>query len=544
LRPSPPTAADDPASAGRDLLRALAAGTAASVGEAFLGSLVRQVAAALGAEIAFVSELLREPESPGRARVLTSSDSGLELPEGWEHAVADTPCELVGENEVVSIVDRLGERYPLDDYAARHGLEGYLAIAMRGSNGALLGYLGVMSRRTLEPDEDQIAALEIFAARAAAELERRAGEAALRAREAEVEASRSRIVQTADDERRRIGRDLHDGVQQRLVALRLLLDLASRKLGAAEAEAAALVEQAREEAQLAGDELRELARGLHPAGLAERGLGAALAAVAERSALPVILADVPDRRLPDPVEVTIYYLVSEALTNAVKHAAAGELRVSVRQIAGAVVAEVSDDGIGGADATVGGGLSGLRDRVEALGGTLAVESPTGRGTRLMATIPLSPWRTAREPFLEFGFEGDDGLGERLIRQVMDGRKTAAVSLAREWELEGGPPRIGQLLPVRDHTGRRWTAVEVVRVTVVPFSEIGADVVDAESAGTRTLEEWRAQQQLVYDGCREETALLLGEEGWRLTDREPMVIVWFRRAEQPAAAGARSARTGT
>jgi uncharacterized protein YhfF len=175
----------------------------------------------------------------------------------------------------------------------------------------------------------------------------------------------------------------------------------------------------------------------------------------------------------------------------------------------------------------GSGLAGLVDRVESLGGKLEIDSPVGRGTRVAAEIPLSPWRDARAPFLEFGHEDDDGSGERLIRAILEGRKTAAISLAREWELEGGTPSLGMRLPIRDHDGVRWGEVEVTRVVVLPFGQIDPDVVNAESAGATTLDEWRADQRRFYDGCRDETAVLLGEPGWRITDDEPMTIVWFR-----------------
>jgi uncharacterized protein YhfF len=235
----------------------------------------------------------------------------------------------------------------------------------------------------------------------------------------------------------------------------------------------------------------------------------------------------PDRRLPDVLEVTLYYIVSEALANAVKYAEASEVTVEVMLQAGTLIVEVADDGVGGAAGTDGSGLRGLADRVSALGGRLVVTSPEGEGTRLRASIPLAPWRSSREPFLDYGHEGDGGLGDRLIELIRAGRKTVAVSLAREWDLEGGPPRIGQRLPVIDRHGRRRATVEVVRVTVVPFAEIGPDVVDAEATGAGSHEDWRAAQRALYDGCREEMAVLLEEPGWRLTDEEPMIVTWFR-----------------
>jgi uncharacterized protein YhfF len=243
--------------------------------------------------------------------------------------------------------------------------------------------------------------------------------------------------------------------------------------------------------------------------------------------VPLRIDVVPEQRLPDPVEVTVYYLVAEALSNAVKHAGATEVRVDVQRRGPVLHAEISDDGVGGAAAGDGSGLPGLVDRLEALGGRLEVESAPGAGTRLRASIPLAPWRDGREPFIEFGYEGDGGAGERSIAQILDGTKTVSISLAREWDLEGGPPKIGQRIPITDHLGRRRAMVEVTRVAVLPFDQIDGAVVSAESAGAVSLDEWMASHRAFYAGCRDEVALLLGEPGWRLTDSEPMVVTSFR-----------------
>jgi signal transduction histidine kinase/uncharacterized protein YhfF len=509
-------------------LRAVAAGTATVTGEAFFRSLTRHLAAAFDAEVAFVAELMGEP--PARARVLAISHNGADLHEGHEFATEGTPCALVLAHDVVSIPEGTCARFPDDDFTVRHGLDAYLAVAMRGSDGRHIGYIGVQSTRRLEPDADERAALAIFGARAAAEIERRRHEVALRAREAEVAASRVRIVEAADEERRRIGRNLHDGVQQRLVALAHLIAMAERRLAEGPGAAGPLLDQAREQAALAGDELRELVRGLHPAGLAEHGLAHALAALATRSPVPLHIDALPARRLPAPIETTVFYLVSEAVTNALKHAEASEVRVEVRLLGQRLLAAVRDDGCGGASASAGSGLAGLVDRVTAVGGTLRVDSPPGAGTRLEASIALAPWRSQRAPFLEFGHEDDGGLGERLLALVLEGRKTVSVALAREWDLEGGPPRPGQRIPVLDATGAKRATVEVVRVTVVGFADVDDDVVTASEAGVATAREWRALQRTFYDGCRDEVALLLGEPGWRLTDDEPMVVTWFTRVE--------------
>jgi signal transduction histidine kinase/uncharacterized protein YhfF len=523
LEPPVPDARN--AAGERDLLRAVAAGTAGVVGEAFLRSLAHHVAEAFDADLAFVAEAVGAETC--RIRVVASwHRGGARLPEGTEYDLDGTPCALVREHDVVTFPDGARDRFPADALLVDHDLDGYLAIAMRGVGGVYLGHLGVLARRRLTATDDEVAALTIFAARAAAEIERRRHEAALREREAEIAASRARMVQAADDERRRIGRELHDGAQQRLLALGHLAGLALRRLADEPESAAALIERVREEATFAHTELRELARGLHPAGLAERGLGGALEALAARTPLPLRVTALPERRLPDPVAVTVYAMVAEALGNAMKHAHATEVRAEIRQREREVVVEVSDDGVGGAHPEDGTGLLGLADRVAALGGSLRVVSPRGGGTRLVATIPVAPWRLESEPFLEFGYEGDGGAGAERIAKVRDGRKTVSVSLSREWDLEGGPPRVGQRLPMIDHTGAHVGAVEVLRVAELPFSAIGEDVVAADG-GVATLSEWRAGHRAFYDGCRDEIAFLVAEPGWRLTDEEPMVVLFYR-----------------
>jgi PAS domain S-box-containing protein len=205
--------------------------------------------------------------------------------------------------------------------------------------------------------------------------------------EEEVRASRARIVQAGDDARRVLERNLHDGAQQRLVALSLSLRLAQTRLAGDPDEANRLLDGAREELSRAIEDLRELARGIHPAILTDRGLDAALVALALRSPVPIEI-DVPEERLPGPVEAAAYYVIAESLTNVVKYAQASAASVRVVCENGHAVVEVHDDGVGGANAGSGTGLRGLSDRVEALAGTLDVESPAGGGTRVRAEIPL------------------------------------------------------------------------------------------------------------------------------------------------------------
>ena len=200
----------------------------------------------------------------------------------------------------------------------------------------------------------------------------------------ELAASRARIVAAGDDERRRLERNLHDGAQQRLVALALMLRVAEAKT---DGEAKDLLKSASAELTDALAELRELARGIHPSILTDRGLVPALEMLASRCDLPVGLDVEVDIRLTKPVEAAAYYIVAEALTNATKHAAASEARVQLSCTNGALLVSVADDGVGGADVLAGSGVRGLADRVDALGGTLAFESPPGGGTRVSARIP-------------------------------------------------------------------------------------------------------------------------------------------------------------
>jgi signal transduction histidine kinase len=204
----------------------------------------------------------------------------------------------------------------------------------------------------------------------------------------QLNASRARILEAGMTERRRLERNLHDGAQQRLVALAVQLRVLERKLEHPDA-ARELLRGAAVELEQALAELRELARGLHPAVLADRGLAPALDMLTARAPLPVLVEGVPEARLDAALEAAVYFVVAESLTNAVKHAVATEVHVQMALTAGAVVVEIADDGRGGADPTGGSGLRGLADRVEALGGRLAVESGSGRGTLVRAELPIT-----------------------------------------------------------------------------------------------------------------------------------------------------------
>jgi signal transduction histidine kinase len=213
-------------------------------------------------------------------------------------------------------------------------------------------------------------------------------QAETRAQLVQVKESRVRIVAAADEERRRIERDLHDGAQQRLAALALQLRTAQRRLdtGEADPQVEALLESAVAELQAANEELRELVRGVYPAILTEEGLAPALESLALRNPFPVEL-DVVEERFPARVEATAYFVACEGLANVAKHAQASKASVCVARSNGLLAVEVADDGVGGARPLDHSGLSGLTDRVEALGGRLRVESPAGEGTRVTAEIP-------------------------------------------------------------------------------------------------------------------------------------------------------------
>jgi PAS domain S-box-containing protein len=207
--------------------------------------------------------------------------------------------------------------------------------------------------------------------------------------EEELRASRSRIVDATDAARRRLERNLHDGAQQRLAALALSLRLAEARLESDVGEASEILARSREELTRALEELRELARGLHPNVLTDRGLGPALEALVLRSPFPVRV-DVPDERFPPAIEAAAYYVAAESLANVAKYAHATEAHVEVfdSEDGQEIVVQVTDDGVGGADPTRGTGLRGLEDRVASLDGRLAIASPPGGGTRLRASIPL------------------------------------------------------------------------------------------------------------------------------------------------------------
>jgi signal transduction histidine kinase len=296
---------------------------------------------------------------------------------------------LGGEN-VPTLVARTGRPARIDNHA---DASGPLGEAMREAGirsaagtpiiveGHLWGMMFVAS--TLEPPlpadtPTRLASFTELVATAIANADSRA----------ELAASRARLVAAADETRRRIERNLHDGAQQRLVSLGLELRAAQAAVPAGLGELEGEVSRVAEGLASVQEELREIARGIHPAILAEGGLGPALKTLARRSRVPVELDVRPRARLPDPVEVAAYYVVSETLTNVAKHARASVVHVGADAAGGILRIDVSDDGVGGADSSRGSGLSGLHDRVEALGGTLTLHSTLGAGTSVHVELPL------------------------------------------------------------------------------------------------------------------------------------------------------------
>ena len=338
----------------------------ASVPCVFLIGLARSRVARAGA----VSELLmRLGEAPGTGT----------LRRRLAEALGDRSLQLVFWLEDKGRwVDARGHPFalPADDDPAR----GWTAVELEGRRvGA------IVHDRTLSDDPELLGSV---AAAAGLAMENERLQAQLRARVEELRASRARIVEAGTQERRRLERNLHDGAQQRLVALSLTLRLAQAKVHKEPEKAGQLLAAAQEELTLAQAELRELARGIHPAVLSDRGLGAALEALAGRAPIEVDLAEIPRDRLPEPIEAAAYFLVAEALTNVVKYAHASQAIVRVARMNGHAVVEVADDGIGGADPDRGSGLRGLADRVSALDGRMLLDSPAGSGTRLRAEIPV------------------------------------------------------------------------------------------------------------------------------------------------------------
>jgi signal transduction histidine kinase len=315
----------------------------------------------------------------------------------WSRTGADPPTPVgsrfkLGGRNVSTLVLQTGRPARLDDYADSTGPVGDYSrdVGIRASvgvpisvEGRLWGLMLVTSTRGNPQPGDTEARLAGFTELVATAIANAEAQASLTA-------SRARIVAAADSTRRRIERDLHDGAQQSLVSLALQLrSTAQASPPASAGELAAQMDLVADGLTGVLEELREIARGIHPAALAEGGLRRALKTLARRSAVPVRLNVGVDGRLPEPIELAAYYVVAEALTNTAKHASATIIDVQVEISAGVLHVRVRDDGRGGTDLTSGTGLLGLTDRVEALGGRLSLHSPPGAGTTLHMVLPLT-----------------------------------------------------------------------------------------------------------------------------------------------------------
>jgi PAS domain S-box-containing protein len=362
---------------------------------------LRRVATAVAAEVdqqrlfSILTEEVGRLFEAQRAAIMRYDGDGTATAVGtWsrdpEHYLTPGTNFILDDDTGTGRVARTGRPARVDDFEAVDGetAKWVRSFGIRATVAApviLTGRLwGAVTASTVRPEpfpegaEQRLADFAELAAQALANAH---------ARE-ELAASRARIVEAGDAERRRLERNLHDGAQQRLVATSLSVRLAA---GRAEddPQLRAMLDRAGEELALALEELRELARGLHPAILSDHGLGAAIETLADRAPVPVeVDVALDEDRLPAPVEAAAYYVVAEALTNMAKHARASEAHVRVHRADGHAFVEVADDGVGGADETGGTGLRGLVDRVEALGGRLTVSSPAGTGTRVRAELPV------------------------------------------------------------------------------------------------------------------------------------------------------------
>jgi signal transduction histidine kinase len=354
--------------------------------EVVFAAVTEEVAELLPVEFASLGRF----ESDGTGTVMATSgriDDRFPVGSRWP---------LTGKNVVTTIFET-GRPARIDGYADASGPLGDTAREEGFGSGVgtpiivegrLWGMVASYSPQLLPADtEARLASFTELVATAIANAQSRA----------ELTASRARIVAAADETRRRIERDLHDGIQQRLVTLGLELRTAQATVPLPLSGLDAALVRVADGLATVFDELREISHGIHPAILSKGGLKPALNALRRRSPIPVELNLHTDRRLPEPVEVAAYYVVSEALTNAAKHAHASVATVDLHTHHAYVQLTIRDDGIGGADPNQGTGLLGLRDRIEALGGTLHVTSPTGNGTTLLIEVPLEDQPSAVSP---------------------------------------------------------------------------------------------------------------------------------------------------
>ena len=328
--------------------------------------------------LAILIGIYRLRTSPALARLLVELDRGVPiggLEAAMGRALSDPSLRIAFRQASGSYVDAAGQ--PFQPVESRSSA----ITAIRDDQGdkSVL----IVHDPALDEDPDL---LNAAASAARLSLLNERLQAEVRAQLEEVRASRARLVEASDAERRRVERDLHDGAQQRLVTLALQLNAARERAATPDPELTTLLSDASVELDLALGELRELARGIHPAVLSRAGLGPAVATLAERCPIPVDVS-VTEGRCASAVESTAYFIVAEALTNIVRYSSAKSARVTAHRQNGSMILEVTDDGIGGADPSAGSGLRGLEDRVAAIGGHFQLLSPAGAGTQVRATLP-------------------------------------------------------------------------------------------------------------------------------------------------------------
>ncbi len=343
-------------------------------------AVTREIGTLFGADLARMERY--EPDGTVTGVAAWSRDADHHLAVGTRFEIKGVSiAALVRERGAPARVDSFARAYgPIAEEAQELGIRSSVGCPIV-VEGRLWGVIAASSKReTPFPPETEakIAEFTELVATAIANADSRA----------ELAASRARVVAAADVTRRRIERDLHDGTQQRLVSLALELRSAQAMVPPELTELNAQLSDTAKGLASATEDVREMSRGIHPAILSQGGLGPALRTLARRSTVPVELELTTDRRLPQPVEVAAYYLVSEALTNAAKHASASVVQVDVEAEDSVVRLSIRDDGVGGADPAEGSGLIGLRDRVEALGGTIEIASPAGGGTSLDVKLPI------------------------------------------------------------------------------------------------------------------------------------------------------------
>jgi PAS domain S-box-containing protein len=349
--------------------------------EALFARVTEEVARALGVPSA---SIVRYDESGEATVVATFTETGTP-------GVTPGATVTLDGDTAVARVHRSGRAERVDGYQDAEGAlaDRLRSLGFRSSVAAPVGVVGrlwgALAASTRDPrglpgdTERRLSDFAELVAQALANADARD----------KLASSRARLVEVGDAERQRLERNLHDGAQQRLVALALQLRLVDARIGSDPPSAREELANARAQLDNALSELRELARGIHPAVLSDRGLKSAVEALVNRAPVPVEVVEIPDGRFPEPVEAAAYYVIAEAVTNVAKYARATHVAVSVQRVDSRLSITVSDDGVGGADPSAGTGLRGLSDRVEALHGRLRVDSPPGGGTRLGAEIPIA-----------------------------------------------------------------------------------------------------------------------------------------------------------